>query len=339
MKSLPSISIVTCAYNCNISRFTKVLESIQMQDYPTEKVEHLVMDGGSENETIALAKEFGCRVYSNPSLRDYAEERASLGIIKSKHELIIFLEDDNIIPSKNWFREMVKPFQENQNIICTFSAYNTYEKNMSLTTKYCALFGIPDPTLYYLKKSEKIRMDQTQYDKGVILTENPDYWTVKFTDETLPTIGDNGHMFRKSVIDTVNTDPKRYIHVDAFQELLENGYDTYGVVKNSIIHVASPTLNRLIAQRVGMKKTFYDGRRGKRKYLTMNWDSAKDRRNLLLFIIFSLTFLEPFFESFRGYLKIRDSAWFLHPFACFLMVIGYGKSEIRWVLNLKKKLY
>src|SRR5437868_736143 len=127
---------------------------------------------------------------------------------------------------------MVLPFQEDENIFCTFSAYNSYEKDMSTVTKYCALFGIPEPTLYYLKKTEKIRMDQKQYDKGTVLKEKKDYWIVRFDNQSLPTLGDNGHIVRKNAIDKVNKDPNTYVHVDAFKELMDIGYDTFGVVKN-----------------------------------------------------------------------------------------------------------
>ena len=46
------------------------------------------------------------------------------------------------------------------------------------------------------------------------------------------------------------------------------------------------------------------------------------------FVIFSLTLIEPIFESIRGYTKIREPAWFLHPLMCLLMVFGYGWSEV-----------
>src|SRR5439155_16961430 len=141
MAKFPSISIVTCTYMSDLSRFTKVLESVKKQNYPKYLIEHLIMDGGSKNGTLELAKKYGCKVYSDPSYKDVAQKRASIGIMKSKNELILILEDDNILPSKNWLAEMVVPFIENKTIFCTFSAYNSYEKVMNDTTKYCALFG------------------------------------------------------------------------------------------------------------------------------------------------------------------------------------------------------
>jgi len=329
--NLPTITILTGTLNSNVEVFKEVLDSIRKQDYPKNLIEHIVLDGGSVNETVRLAKKYGCRVIIRSDLqseKEHGQSRGVIGIKMAKGELILVLESDNILTSGDWLKRMVEPFIQNKKVFCTFSAYNFYEKNMPATTRYTALFGSPDPTLYYLNKTEKIRMDQKKYNKGIILKETNDYYIVKFTTETLPTLGDNGHMFLRKAMLKVVKDTDDYIHVDAFSKLLNYGYDTFGVVKNSIIHVQNPNLIDLVKRRVEIKKIFYDKKRGKRKYLVFNPNSMNDRINLIKYIIFSLTILEPLFESIRGYMRIRDKAWFLHPVMCFLMVTGYGLSEI-----------
>lgn len=333
---LPTITILTGTLNSNIPVFKKVLDSLRVQDYPKNLIEHIVLDGGSINETIPLAKKYGCRVIIRSDLqseKEHGQSRGVIGIKMAKGDLVLILESDNILTSNDWLLQMVKPFRQNKRIFCTYSVYNSYEKDMSATTRYTALFGSPDPTLYYLDKTEKIRMDQEYYNKGQILRENDDYYIVKFTKDNLPTLGDNGHMFLRKAMLKVIKDPNNYIHVDAFSKLLDMGYDTFGIVKNSIIHVQNPNLIDLVKRRVEIKKIFYDQKRVKRKYLVFNPNSVKDRINLIKYIIFSLTILEPLSESIKGYIKIRDKAWFLHPVMCFLMVTGYGLSEIERRIN------
>lgn len=334
MNNLPAITILTGTSNSNIPLFKKVLESVRTQNYPKNLLEHIVTDKDSTNGCAETAKKYGCKVII---IKNEPEEKqqvsAAIGIKMAQGELILFLESDNILTSDDWLKKMVKPFVEEKKVICTFSQHNSYEKNMSVTTKCTALFGAPDPTLYYLKKTEKIRMDQKAYDKGEIIKEATDYYVVKFTQYNLPTLGDNGHMFLKRAMVKVITRPDNYIHVDAFSKLHNLGYDTFGVVKNSIIHVQNPNLIDLVKRRVEIKKIYYDNKRGKRKYLVFNPGSKKDIKNLILYIIFSLTLVVPLFESIRGYLKIRDRAWFLHPVLCFLMVVAYGWSEIRFQLK------
>lgn len=339
MTSTPSISIITTTYNANLSLFKQSLESIELQDYPKDLLEHIVVDGGSRNGTLEFARKHNCKVIERNDLASEQETRASLGIQQAKGDVYILLQTDNILTSHGWFKKMVKPFIENKNICCTYSAYNGYKKNMPLTTRYCALFGSTDPALYYLGKSEKIPQNQSRYNKGKIIKETSDYYIVEFNDRNLPTIGDNGHMILRSAINKVNRNPHTYTHTDAIAELVKMGYTQFGIVKNSIIHVANPSILHLIQRRVEVKQKYYDDRRGKRKYLVFNWNSHEDRTRLFKYILFSLTFIVPLFESIRGYMKIKDMAWFLHPVVCFCMLLGYGYSEIMWLVRKTKTTY
>lgn len=335
-KKLPTISIITCTYNANLQLFKEVLKALKSQTYPKKLIEHIVVDGGSTNNTVKLARSYNCKVVVRSDLKVEEQVRANIGFNMANGQIFLIIQADNIVTSKNWFKKMVQPFLENKNIFCTFSAYNGYKKNMAATTRYCALIGANDPTIYYLNKTEKIRMDQTQYNKGKIVKETKDYYVVQFNKNNLPTLGDNGHMFLKSAMKKVAKDPKHYMHTDAFSELLNLGYDTFGVVKNSLIHAQIPNLIQSAKRRVEVKEKFYDKYRGKRKYLVYNPNSLHDRINLVKYIFFSLTIIVPLMESIRGYFKIRDRAWFLHPIICLLMVTGYGISEIRWFI---KKLF
>ncbi|HYL26911.1 MAG TPA: glycosyltransferase, partial [Candidatus Nitrosotalea sp.] len=51
------------------ARLPAILESIRRQRYPADFVELLVADGGSTDETAAIARAFGARVYDNPVRR------------------------------------------------------------------------------------------------------------------------------------------------------------------------------------------------------------------------------------------------------------------------------
>jgi len=331
-KSLPSISIVSCNYNPNLALFEKALKALRSQDYPKNLIEHIVMDAGSTNGAIELAKKYGCQVYVHSELLEEELARASLGFKKAKGEILLIIQSDNIVTSKDWIMRMVEPFLDNKNIFCTYCAHYSYEKNMSATTRYGALIGANDPLIspFFLDKIEKVAMTQKVYNKGEIINETKDYYVVKFNKDNFPPLGDNGQMVLKSVMDKVNKDPKEYLHLDTFARMFDLGYDTCGVVKSSVIHVITPDIIRFITRRIQLKERFFDKRRGRRRYLIFDYSSRKDRLNLIKYIFFSVTILPTLFQSIRGYFKIRDNAWFLHPFICLLMLIVYGYSEMRW---------
>lgn len=340
MKNFPSISIVTLTFNADLGIFKQSLESIKYQNYPKRKIEQIVVDGGSKNGTIKLAKSYGCKVIERPDLEYETEARKSIGIKKSKNDIILFLEADNILVGEDWLQAMVLPFIEEKNIFSTFSMYNAYRKNMPLLTKYCALIGASDPPVCYLGKSDKIMLDQEEYDKGEILADLPGYYVVKFNKDNLPTLGDNGHMVKRSIINKVNSDPMVFLHSDAFFDMLCLGYDTYGIIKNSVIHYIGSDVLKLYQRRVVFKERFRDKYIRKRVYLIFDYNSPKDRWNLFKYMIFSLTFIQPFLRALKGYIKIREPAWFLHPVVCFVAVVMYSRSEIGYLLGkFLKRLY
>ena len=335
MEKLPTITIVSCNYNPNLALFEKMLKALQDQTYPKKLIEHIVMDAGSTNGAVELANKYGCRVYIHPELVEQEQERVSLGLKKAKGKILLLIQSDNLVTSKDWMMRMVQPFLENKNIFCTYCAHYSYEKNMSATTRYGALIGANDPLIspFFLDKIEKVAMTQKKYNKGEIIKERKDYYVVKFNKDNFPPLGDNGQMVLRSVMEKVNKDPKEYLHLYAFGRMFDMGYDTCGVVKNSVIHVITSDIWRLTTRRIQVKETFLDKRRGNRRYLIFDWNSKKDRLSLFKFIVFSLAIIPTLYQSVKGYLKIRDSAWFLHPVICFLMLFAYSFSELKRIIG------
>ena len=338
MNDFPSISIVTCTYNANLPLFEEVLKTLRSQEYPKKLVEHIIMDAGSTNGTIELAKKYDCKVFVRADLAEEEQMRASLGFKKAKGKIILIIQSDNIVMGEDWLKRMVEPFIE-KNVFCSYPAQYSYKKNMSATTRYGALIGANDPLIspYFLDKIEKTIMTQKKYNKGQIIKETSNYYVVKFEKHNFPPLGDNGQMVLRSVMEKVNKDPKKYLHLDTFSQMFDLGYDTCGIVKSSIIHVITPDIVRFVTRRIQLKEKFFDNKRKSRRFLIYDSSSEKDRKNLIKYIVFSATFVIPFLQSIRGYLKIRDSAWFLHPVICFTMLVAYAISEIKWTLRKRLK--
>lgn len=326
-KVLPSISIITTSFNSNLAIFTKVLKTIEQQDYPKNLIEHIVVDGGSKNGLIDLATQFKCKIIIRGDLQEEINARMLIGVKSAKNSIIAIIETDNIPTNTDWLRRMIEPFLVDKKIFCTFNAYNSFSKNMSLLTKYCALFGISDPVLYYLGKSEKMSWHNLIYSKGEVIKRSPRFTTVRFTKNTLPTLGDNGCFVRRDAFLKTSMTEKKFIHLDLFYELLDKGYDTFAAVDIGIIHVTGSNMLKMIRRRLSYRKTFFEKRKDERKYLVYNPNSLKDKMNLVKFCLFTITLLEPFYESVRGFLKVQEVAWFLHPLMCYIFLIGYAKYE------------
>ena len=104
----PSLSLVIPTFN-SAKTLEKCLDSIINQNYPHNKREIIIIDGGSTDKTIEIAKRYKTKIIFN---RDTVEEKGRpLGIDNAQGEIIGFIDADNILPKKNFLEKIVNHFQ------------------------------------------------------------------------------------------------------------------------------------------------------------------------------------------------------------------------------------
>ena len=83
------------------------LNSIQNLDYPEDKIEIIVVDGHSRDNTLEIAKKYGCKVvYEDIGTISYARD---LGVKCAKGEYIAFTDADCVVQN-DWLKNLIKPF-------------------------------------------------------------------------------------------------------------------------------------------------------------------------------------------------------------------------------------
>lgn len=99
----PLVSVIIPAFNA-AGFLPRALASVAEQSYPADRIETIVVDDGSTDETLALARTFeehmpGLQVFSQPN-QGVAAAR-NMAITVSSGELIAFLDaDDRWLPDK-----------------------------------------------------------------------------------------------------------------------------------------------------------------------------------------------------------------------------------------------
>lgn len=325
---VPTLSIIIATYNSQRT-LEGCLKSIRIQDYHQEKIEIILVDGGSTDKTIAIGKKYQAKIIQKPGVP--AEAAKSYGFMMAKGELIADFGSDNVLPKKTWLKELIQPLQENKEIIASYPLCYTYRPKDTIFNRYVALFGVNDPVPFYLGKADR----QSYFDNGYQLPgEAKDcggYYKVTFTPENLPTVGANGFVVRKRVLKKARVDPEHYFHIDVIYDLVCQGYNKFAVIKTSIIHDTADTFFLLLKKRSRYFSSLYLKQFDKRRYHIV---TKKDYGNLLLFIFFSLTFVQPLSVSIRGYLRKQDIAWFIHPPFCFLITLVYAQAVLKkWLKN------
>jgi len=299
------LSIILPTYN-NEKTIRECLESIQKQDFKDYEI--LLIDGGSDDNTKEIAKEFNCKILKNPYR---VEEKARIqGINKAKGEVIVLIDADNVIPEKDFFNKMLEPFEDKE-IAFSESLYYSYRKNDKLGVRYQALIGGDDPIVGYLgfySRWNYFKGDWTGYpyfseDKG-------NYLKIIFKDKKkVPPMGCNGFFVRKKIAKKLIKD--KFIHSDFIYDLVNKGYNCFAKVKKGIIHNQPKFFPNKLRR---MKR---------RKSLGIKYDYGMSKWRIFLAVLYVGLFFPLFIDTIRGFIKKPDSAWLFHIPASYLLLLLY----------------
>jgi len=335
MKKLPHITIIIVTLN-NERTIGECVRRIINQNYPKNLIEYLNIDGGSTDNTKLILAQNKFQIIESP-IRRNAEAQRAIGLKYAKHNLIVSLDADNYLPHENWIKQMIKPFMDDPDIVHAGTMRFTYVKKDTIFNRYFSLFGVVDPVVYYVGKPDRLPYFKKRWNSGIVLRETSEYYIVKFTRESLPTVGCNGVVYKRDVLlKCAQSNPSEFFHIDVFADLLANGYDKYAIVKNDVIHDTASNLKMLMRKRKAFLFMYYLNLQKKiprRRYFIYNPRKLEDNFKLLFFIIYTVSFVKPFIDSIRGYATIRDVAWFLHPIVCWVYLVAYSSATIKKVLN------
>ena len=236
-----------------------------------------------------------------------SESAKAIGIRQAKGEVIGILASDNELIGINFLKNMTR--------ICLkegscYPAYYWYDTEDNVLNRYFSLIGGNDPLAYYMNKNDKLK------------------WTDSLKSPSSDSaFGDNGFFVRKDII--IKSDLENYFHVDNVHDVIEEA--NLHCVDSRIWHKTGGNLLNFFKKRYhyGLQHAFNSNRR----WHLVDFRQPKDIMRLIWFVICSVTLVEPLILSFRGFLKIRDVAWFLHPVACLMTLTTYSLLVIRLGLS------
>lgn len=340
--SYPTISVVMATYNSERT-IERALQSIRSQHYIQKKIEIIIADGGSTDSTKDIASKYSVIWISVPVIKQNAEYNKSIALQKAKNEIIAFIDHDNILTHIDWLREMTLPFIYHSDIVGVETLRYHFDPKSSLLDRYFALFGAGDPLVWYLGKSDRLSYIFDQYNLAGTSRDCGLYYLVKFSLNNIPTIGANGFLIRKDLIKNhAMSAPGNYFDMDINVDLIKAGYSLYAFVKTSILHLTGyGNIKHFFIRRMLYLDNYRFGEKGRRfiknrRYGTFN---LYDRYRLLVAVLICVSIVIPLYDSIRGWKKIHNNAWFLHPLICLLFVIMYSWTIIKYIFNKTYKLF
>lgn len=149
----PTISIIIATFN-SAQTLSLVLKSIKNQIFPKNKIEVLIVDGGSTDETLNIAKKYNCKVINNPKIEPVSAKL--LGYKHAKGDYIIYLDADEVIENRNSLSLKYSMFKEDERIKAVIGSGYKDPSKASFLTSYINDFGDPFSFfIYRLSKNSK----------------------------------------------------------------------------------------------------------------------------------------------------------------------------------------
>lgn len=326
----PSMSIIIPTYNSSKTLFA-CLNSIYEQDYPKDNIEIIIADAGSTDDTIVIAREFTNKIYPNP--RKTGEAGKAVGVKHASGDIVALIDSDNILPERNWLSRMTAPFSDLE-VTGAEPLYYTYRPEDGFITRYCALMGMNDPLCLFTGNYDRMNFITGKWtEMPVKETDMGDYLQVELNDRKLPTIGANGFLVRKELLEKCSVNDYLF-DIDVVYELVMQGHTKFAKVKTGIIHIFSGSLSTFIRkQRRRIRDYGYYEKMGVRKY---PW-SALPKVKLLQFIAYTVTVFPLIGQAVLGWKRKRDVAWFFHIVACWATLLVYGWGAVRNIVRTEEE--
>ena len=313
------ISFIVPTYNAQ-EHLERCLRSIQGQSYPKEKIEILIVDGGSTDNTLKISARFKATVLSNP--KRLAEYGVQIGVKEATGDFLVIFACDNELIGNDWIQKVINVFSEDDSISAVWGRLASGENDSGLN-KYFELIQ-SDPLNWFLNKNlDKYKKRASTNDKAFLKfnvnCRKPLIW------------GANGLAYRAEKIKKIWAQESYLGDNDAFQYMIEQGNDKVAYFDGPFVyhhHVAK--LGDWIKK---WQRNFIQHLADKHQTRNMNWAFADNFKIKLFF--WSIYNLIPFFSlSHTLYLFFRDNNayWFYHPLVSFIQFLTY----VRLTLFTKK---
>jgi len=246
-----------------------------------------------------------------PIMEGDSESAKAAGIKASKGEICVMLCADNYFTDPNLFYEVFLIMSGNL-VDCVYERRYAYLETDNSLNRYFSLIGNNDPVPFYLGKC-----DREPWVKGL------------YEPRGIPSYGCNGFFVRRSCFQYTNLDD--YYPMDAHVDMIENRGMNYKVLEQGTIwHRTSDSLISFLTKRYRYARDLFSDRKNRRWKVI---DGREDYWKLALFILSTLTVVPALCLSVRGFMKIKDPAWFWHWPVCLGFLLTYSLLAIRNVLK------
>ena len=308
------------------------LDAILSQTVPRGQYEIVIADAGSSDETLSIAREKGVdRIVENPLKTGEAGKTA--GIKAAEGDVIALVDSDNILPDPSWLSRLIAPFDDPDVIATEPIEYTVRPQDPSLT-RYFALLGMNDPICLFTGNYDRISGVTGRWTGLCIETDDKGDWLkLRLSADALPTIGANGFVFRRILLEGSNWDPYLFDIDILYERIRRDGSVIVAKVKTGIVHLYCARFGDFVRKQRRRIRDFLFFAQAKQR--TYPWDEQR-RIGIILFCLSCVTVVPLFVQMILGLIRRPDVAWLWHIPACWCTLFVYGWGAVQKALGFKQ---
>lgn len=321
------VSFVIPTFN-SARTLSDCLRAIREQTYPADRVEIVIADAGSSDATLVIAEEFKCDRIVGNELKT-GEAGKSAGIRVATGEIVALVDSDNILDSPDWLATMLKPFADPRIVAAEPLVYTRRSTDPALT-RYFAMLGMNDPLCLFLGNYDRMCMVTGKWTGlDVITKDRGDFLELTLSADRLPTIGANGFVIRRSLLDGIRWEPY-FFDIDIMHQAVAAGHNRVAKVRCGIVHLYCRTLGDFARKQDRRIRDFLFFSNTRER--TYPWAMQK-RAGLVRFCLATIFVAPLVAQMIRGWRRQPDRAWWYHIPVCGITLWVYGLATIRKALG------
>ncbi len=337
MLEYPVVSIMIATFNSS-KIIQKPLEAIRSQNYPQEKIEILIIDGGSIDNTREIAKQYGCRILDNP-YTDPVNAKI-IGMNNATGKYLITIDHDEVLKNHDSIRIRVEAMLEHSECKVAFCSGYKCPAGYSGLNEYISEFGDPF-SLFFYQFSKGYKYYKKALDKRAYLVhEEKEYYIYNFNKSLnrviveivcLATLIDLEY-FRNII--TPGKESEEFVHL--FYSMIKAGDTRTILAKNDPLeHYSVDSLKRYLPKlRWRVINNIHYSDKAAQGFSGRIEKTEGTRIRKYIFPIYSLSFIFPCLDGIYLGITRRNVYFLLHPFLCYYVTVFI---LYQYILKLLKK--
>ncbi len=321
----PRVSFVIPTKN-NGRTLKRCLDSIFSQTIPKNQIEVIIVDGGSTDETIQIAKEYEVEILNNHSVhQDGLSGGRNIGLSISNGEFIVFLNADQCLSCPEWLSDMLDPLLSDESVVASISPL-LIDRQSTWLNRYNSYVEFPFVTT--LSRALRARSIYEFFEFGPSSTNR--VVTLAVCDRIRVFIG-TGMITRRKVLEAVGGYD---FDLDTATRAVRAGFRKYclvGKVGYLHYHYGGNSMRDYLSHKITAVRwflSFYGSGNAREPMLGGMYGNERSLRAWLISVLGICTLFGSLTETRKLFLRSRDPASLFHPIASVLTFLSFSTCLI-----------